>query len=126
MAVSCLMLKPHASTRNNIVYHKLLSGDIFIIVIKVVNAENAGAIGVIIYSDPIDYARDGDESVYPNDWWLPETGVQRGNVYVSDAKGDPLTPGYPSKRELKRAGPTCNSTLRFEIKHQNPTLLLNV
>lgn len=66
---------------------------------QALNAQAAGAKGLILYSDPADYAvDDGDIQVYPNGWWLPETGAQRGNTFVSDAKGDPVTPGYPAKR----------------------------
>ncbi len=57
---------------------------------------------MILYSDPADYALDGESNVYPSSWWLPGTGVQRGNVFDGDAtgaKGDPATPGYPSKRK---------------------------
>ncbi|XP_071506201.1 N-acetylated-alpha-linked acidic dipeptidase 2-like [Diadema antillarum] len=69
---------------------------------KVLNAQTAGAVGIILYSDPADYAIDGDISVYPDNWWLPDTGTQRGNVHVSDAKGDPVTPGYPAKPYMFR------------------------
>ncbi|XP_071506212.1 N-acetylated-alpha-linked acidic dipeptidase 2-like [Diadema antillarum] len=69
---------------------------------KVLNAQAAGAIGIILYSDPADYAIDGDISVYPDNWWLPDTGAQRGNTFVSDAKGDPVTPGYPAKPYMYR------------------------
>lgn len=57
-----------------------------------------GAAGVIIFSDPEDYAKDGmePENVYPNTWWLPPTGVQRGTLKLSVPDGDPLTPGYPA------------------------------
>ncbi|XP_023932658.1 N-acetylated-alpha-linked acidic dipeptidase 2-like [Lingula anatina] len=69
-------------------YGKIFRGD------KVSNAENFGAKGILIYSDPADYAIDGETSVYPDSWWLPGTGVQRGTVY--NGEGDPSTVGYPS------------------------------
>ncbi|XP_038076194.1 N-acetylated-alpha-linked acidic dipeptidase 2-like isoform X2 [Patiria miniata] len=73
-------------------YGKIFRGN------KALNAQAAGAKGLILYSDPADYAiDDGDIKVYPDGWWLPETGAQRGNTFVSDAKGDPVTPGYPAK-----------------------------
>lgn len=59
-------------------------------------AEEHGAAGVIIYSDPIDdgYFR-GD--VYPKGPWRPETGVQRGSIqYMFKYPGDPTTPGFAS------------------------------
>nr|XP_054759641.1 N-acetylated-alpha-linked acidic dipeptidase 2-like [Lytechinus pictus] len=69
---------------------------------KVYNAQIAGAAGVIIYSDPVNHAHDGTEAVYPNDWWLPDSGVQRGSVFVGSSSGDPVTPGYPSKPFMYR------------------------
>jgi N-acetylated-alpha-linked acidic dipeptidase len=59
-------------------------------------AEEHGAAGVIIYSDPIDdgYFR-GD--VYPKGPWRPESGVQRGSIqYMFKYPGDPTTPGFAS------------------------------
>ena len=59
-------------------------------------AEEHGAAGVIIYSDPIDdgYFR-GD--AYPKGPWRPETGVQRGSIqYMFKYPGDPTTPGFAS------------------------------
>jgi N-acetylated-alpha-linked acidic dipeptidase len=59
-------------------------------------AEEHGAAGVIIYSDPIDdgYFR-GD--AYPKGPWRPDSGVQRGSVqYMFKYPGDPTTPGIAS------------------------------
>jgi N-acetylated-alpha-linked acidic dipeptidase len=64
--------------------------------VKAKVAEDNGAIGLIIYSDPADdgYAQ-GD--VYPKGPWRPESSAQRGSVqYLFKAPGDPLTPGRPS------------------------------
>jgi N-acetylated-alpha-linked acidic dipeptidase len=63
-------------------------------------AEEHGAAGVIIYSDPIDdgYFR-GD--AYPKGPWRPESGVQRGSVqYMFKYPGDPTTPGFASVTTL--------------------------
>ena len=56
-----------------------------------------------MYSDPADYTglNDGDDRVYPDTWWLPPDGVQRGSVFTG--AGDPLTPGYPSNGEKTEA-----------------------
>uniref|UniRef100_A0A2C9LCG1 glutamate carboxypeptidase II n=1 Tax=Biomphalaria glabrata TaxID=6526 RepID=A0A2C9LCG1_BIOGL len=77
-------------------YGKLFRGS------KVAIAESYGAIGVIIYSDPIDHTgiKSGDTKVYPETWWLPSDGVQRGTL-VSTI-GDVLTPGYPSNNVAYR------------------------
>jgi N-acetylated-alpha-linked acidic dipeptidase len=71
-------------------------------------AQEHGAAGVIIYSDPFDDGwRRGDK--YPNGPWRPDTGVQRGSVgYMFEFPGDPTTPGVaslPSLPESKRVSP---------------------
>lgn len=68
--------------------------------VKVYLAEQRGAIGVLLYSDPRDdgYFK-GD--VWPAGPWRPETGVQRGSVqYLFKYPGDPETPGVASTMEL--------------------------
>ena len=68
--------------------------------VKVYIAEQRGAVGVIIYSDPQD---DGyfQGDAYPNGPWRPETGVQRGSVqYLFKYPGDPQTPGVASTIDL--------------------------
>jgi len=68
--------------------------------VKVYLAEQRGALGVLIYSDPQDdgYYR-GDP--YPNGPWRPATGVQRGSVqFVFKYPGDPETPGFASTPDL--------------------------
>ncbi|KAJ7555764.1 hypothetical protein O6H91_05G054000 [Diphasiastrum complanatum] len=75
-------------------YGAIFRGDI------VDNAEAAGAVGVLIYSDPWDYGGNRTESFYPYSKWLPPTGVQRGSLRHD--KGDPLTPGWPSTATAER------------------------
>jgi N-acetylated-alpha-linked acidic dipeptidase len=65
-------------------------------------AQENGAIGCLIYSDPRDdgYFR-GD--VYPNGPMRPAQGVQRGSVMdMPIYPGDPLTPGWASVPGAKR------------------------
>lgn len=71
-------------------------------------AQQRGAAGVIIYSDPFDDGwRRGDK--YPAGPWRPDTGVQRGSVgYMFEFPGDPTTPGVASVSSLpedKRVAP---------------------
>jgi N-acetylated-alpha-linked acidic dipeptidase len=71
-------------------------------------AQERGAAGVIIYSDPFDDGwRRGDK--YPDGPWRPDTAVQRGSVgYMFEFPGDPTTPGVasvPSLPESKRTSP---------------------
>ncbi|PVD25947.1 hypothetical protein C0Q70_13613 [Pomacea canaliculata] len=61
---------------------------------KVEIAARYGALGVIIYSDPADYTWSRDPRYFPETWFLPSSGAQRGSLYTG--VGDPLTPGYPS------------------------------
>lgn len=68
--------------------------------VKVYLAEQRGAVGVLIYSDPQDdgYVK-GDP--WPIGPWRPETGVQRGSVqYLFKYPGDPETPGVASTPDL--------------------------
>jgi len=68
--------------------------------VKVFVAQQRGAAGVIIYSDPKDdgYYR-GD--AYPKGPWRPASGVQRGSVgYMFEFAGDPTTPGIASTPSL--------------------------
>ncbi|HEX2270597.1 MAG TPA: M28 family metallopeptidase [Pyrinomonadaceae bacterium] len=64
--------------------------------VKAKVAEDHGAIGCIIYSDPADDGyMQGD--TYPKGPWRPGASGQRGSVqYLFDYPGDPLTPGRPS------------------------------
>jgi N-acetylated-alpha-linked acidic dipeptidase len=76
--------------------------------VKVFLAQEHGAAGVIIYSDPADDGwKCGDK--YPDGPWRPDTGVQRGSVgYMFEYPGDPTTPGVasvPSLPDSKRVSP---------------------
>jgi N-acetylated-alpha-linked acidic dipeptidase len=64
--------------------------------VKAKVAEQHGAVGLIIYSDPQDDGyMQGD--VYPNGPWRPDQSAQRGSVeYLFEYPGDPLTPGVAS------------------------------
>ncbi|HWW22809.1 MAG TPA: M28 family metallopeptidase [Edaphobacter sp.] len=77
--------------------------------VKAYIAQQRGAKGVLIYSDPADdgYFR-GD--VYPKGPFRPDTAVQRGSVqFLPIYPGDPETPGVASTPDLpdsKRLAPT--------------------
>ena len=65
-------------------------------------AQEHGAVGCLIYSDPHDdgYAQ-GD--AYPEGGWRPAEGVQRGSVAdMQQYPGDPLTPGIGSTPGARR------------------------
>ncbi|KAF9269786.1 Zn-dependent exopeptidase [Marasmius fiardii PR-910] len=74
--------------------------------LKIKRAEELGAAGVLIYSDPKD---DGTATVengykpYPHGPARNPDSVQRGSVqYLSLYPGDPTTPGYPSYENSTR------------------------
>lgn len=76
--------------------------------VKAFLAQEHGAAGVIIYSDPFDDGwRRGDK--YPEGPWRPDTGVQRGSIgYMFEFPGDPTTPGIaslPSLADSQRIAP---------------------
>lgn len=77
-------------------YGEIYRGDI------VENAYDAGAVGVVIYSDRKDYGGGGggDAKWFPDDKWIPPSGVQVGSVF--NGAGDPTTPGWPSTGSCER------------------------
>jgi N-acetylated-alpha-linked acidic dipeptidase len=97
--------------------------------VKVYIAEQRGAAGVLIYSDPQDdgYFK-GD--AYPNGPWRPDTGVQRGSVqYLFKYPGDPETPGVASTPDLpdsSRVSPDGNQphiiSIPISYKDASPIL----
>ncbi|KAI1974864.1 hypothetical protein LOZ51_001661 [Ophidiomyces ophidiicola] len=77
--------------------------------LKVKRAQELGMVGVIIYTDP---QEDGDITElngykpYPEGPARHPSSVQRGSVqFISQAPGDPTTPGYPSKPGCVRGDP---------------------
>jgi N-acetylated-alpha-linked acidic dipeptidase len=69
-------------------------------------AEEHGAAGVILYSDPEDDGFTRGE-VYPEGPWRNADGIQRGSVqYIFQYPGDPLTPGTPSIPGTARLDPS--------------------
>src|SRR5580698_1287655 len=82
--------------------------------VKVFLAEERGAAGVIIYSEPAhDGWRHGDN--YPPVPWRADTGVQRGSVgYMFEFPGDPTTPGIasvPSLPDNQRISPEHSAAM---------------
>jgi N-acetylated-alpha-linked acidic dipeptidase len=78
--------------------------------LQIKGAEELGAAGVLIYSDPRD---DGSVTVengyapYPAGPARNPTSVQRGSVqFISMYPGDPSTPGYPAYENATRGDRT--------------------
>ncbi len=82
--------------------------------VKAFVAQERGAAGVVIYSDPKDdgYYR-GD--AYPKGPWRPPSGVQRGSIgFMFQFPGDPTTPGVastPALPDSKRVSPAASEQL---------------
>lgn len=63
---------------------------------KVFTAQQRGAAGILIYSDPADNGS-AKGATYPDGPWAPPSHIERGGVvYDFLVPGDPLTPGWPS------------------------------
>lgn len=66
-------------------------------------AQQYGAAGVLMYSDPVDDGFYRGE-VYPRGPWRPATAVERGSIqYGFEYSGDPTTPGFASDPDLPEA-----------------------
>lgn len=71
---------------------------------KATYAQQAGAVGLIIYTDP------GDHAITPEQLAAGETSptpdqVQRGSILTLDYVGDPLTPNAPADDNARRREP---------------------
>ena len=79
--------------------------------LKIKAAEEAGCVGVLIYSDPSDDGF-GKGNVIPDGPWRPEGSLQRGAVsLMSWVVGDPLTPGWASTIDADRVSKDDNPGL---------------
>ena len=76
--------------------------------LKIRRAEQLGMVGAVLFTDPGDDRHpihDADAN-YPHGPGRNPSSVQRGSAqFLSQAPGDPTTPGYPSKPGVHR-GPT--------------------
>ncbi len=72
-------------------------------------AEESGAIGLIIYSDPEDVGF-AQGLVYPEGGYANEWYIQRGSILTLPHVGDPLTPGVFASKDAQRIDP---DTLAF-------------
>lgn len=78
--------------------------------LKVKFAQEAGAIGVLIYSEPADdgeITQENGYKAYPEGPARNPSSLQRGSVqFLSQVPGDPTTPGWPSKgKQIRRVDP---------------------
>jgi len=91
--------------------------------VKAFVAQEHGAAGVLLYSDPADDGwRHGDK--YPQGPWRPDTGVQRGSIgYNVPVPGDPTTPGIASVPSLPDANHVARSVSAAPKNSHNTDLL---
>jgi N-acetylated-alpha-linked acidic dipeptidase len=71
---------------------------------KVHFAEQAGAAGVLLYSDPEDSGY-GRGIPYPEGGYYNGSSIQRGSVKTIPYPGDPLTPFEPATKDADRLSP---------------------
>lgn len=84
--------------------------------VKVYLAQQRGAAGVLLYSDPKDdgYAKG---AVYPKGPWRPATAIQYGSVqYLFEYPGDPETPGVASTVDLPDSARVPDATAAGQPK----------
>ncbi|MBB3695685.1 transferrin receptor-like dimerization domain-containing protein [Sphingomonas sp. BK580] len=91
-------------------------------------AQEHGAAGCLIYSDPADDGY-GERDPFPRGGGRPEAGVQRGSVQdMTQYPGDPLTPGIaatPGARRLTRAtAPTILKIPALPISYGDATKIM--
>ncbi|MEM1422760.1 MAG: M28 family peptidase, partial [Planctomycetota bacterium] len=62
-------------------------------------AEEAGAVGLVMFTDPANSARG---PVYPEGGWANAQSIQRGSILTAPYPGDPLTPGVFAGEDAER------------------------
>jgi N-acetylated-alpha-linked acidic dipeptidase len=78
-------------------------------------AEAAGAVGLIIYSDPDDVGyRKG--VMYPEGGWANDSYLQRGTIITLAYPGDPLTPGIAATETAQRLDPATLALPRIPVQ----------
>lgn len=99
--------------------------------LKVKFAQDVGASGVVMYSDPGDdgeFIPQNGYKQYPHGPARNEASVQRGSVmYLLYGPGDPTTPGYASKGKVERKDPHATipriPSLPISYREVTPILL---
>jgi N-acetylated-alpha-linked acidic dipeptidase len=84
--------------------------------VKAQVAQEKGAVGLLVYSDPKD---DGyvQGKTYPDGPWRTDNCVQRGSYRAfTQPPGDPLTPGRPARKGTPRLAPKDAGLPRIPIQ----------
>jgi N-acetylated-alpha-linked acidic dipeptidase len=94
--------------------------------VKAKLAEDRGAVGIVLYSDPAD---DGltSGSVFPQGPWRPLEGVQRGSIlYTQIRPGDPLVTSNPEgKRSTPAEAPSLPHIPAIPISAKDASVILS-
>jgi N-acetylated-alpha-linked acidic dipeptidase len=95
---------------------------------KAYTAQQRGAAGLLIYSDPADDGA-GRGPVYPAGPWGPESHLQRGGIaYDFLVPGDPLTPGWAStpgaRRVDARGAPSLPTIVSAPLSYTDARVIL--
>jgi N-acetylated-alpha-linked acidic dipeptidase len=78
-------------------------------------AEEAGAAGLVIYTDPRDSGY-GKGFVWPEGGWANDTCIQRGSIVTLPWIGDPLTPGVEATADAPRLDPESVALPRIPVQ----------
>ncbi|KAK4318413.1 hypothetical protein Pmani_010582 [Petrolisthes manimaculis] len=77
-------------------------------------AEDRGAVGVVFFSDPADFAPNGSVFVYPHSSFMPPSAAPFGTTKLGS--GDPLTPFYPAVESAYRIPEEEASLLKIPVQ----------
>jgi N-acetylated-alpha-linked acidic dipeptidase len=82
---------------------------------KVKFAEEAGAVGLIIFTDPSDsgFAKG---PVWPDGGWSNDTCIQRGSLLTLPWPGDPLTPAREATKDARREDPAALALPKIPVQ----------
>ncbi|MFN0132973.1 MAG: M20/M25/M40 family metallo-hydrolase [Phycisphaerales bacterium] len=78
-------------------------------------AQDAGAVGLIIYTDPADsgYAKG---IPYPEGGYSNSSCIERGSLSTLPYSGDPLTPGIEATKDAKRLDPAAVALPKIPVQ----------
>jgi N-acetylated-alpha-linked acidic dipeptidase len=78
-------------------------------------AEDAGAIGLIIFTDPGE-SGPAKGAVWPEGGWANASCIQRGSINTLPYSGDPLTPGREATEHAERLDPASVGLPRIPVQ----------
>jgi N-acetylated-alpha-linked acidic dipeptidase len=81
---------------------------------KVKFAEEAGCVGLVIFTDPADSGEKRGKT-WPDGGWAHPRSVQRGSVITLGYSGDPLTPGRMATKDAERLDPSSLALPRIPV-----------